>query len=68
MDEYPNPSFQPCLYVLTFLHAVAEEPRKYGKIGWNVKYDFNESDFTISRKLVSLYLSKAWEDKDENLP
>lgn len=52
-------AFRPCLYVLAFLHAVVLERRKYGKIGWNVKYDFNESDFTISRKLLGLYLTKV---------
>eukprot|EP00644_Phytophthora_capsici_P007267 jgi/Phyca11/16825/fgenesh1_pg.PHYCAscaffold_22_\ len=48
--------------------ALVLERRKYGKIGWNVSYDFNESDFTISRKLLSLYLYKAYEDQDEQLP
>ena len=66
--ECPHEAFQPCLYVLAFLHAVVQERRKYGKIGWNVNYDFNESDFVISRKLLSLYLAKAFEDGDENLP
>jgi len=57
------------VYVLTFLHAIVHERRKYGKIGWNVNYDFNESDFDISRKLISLYLNKATcRGKDESLP
>ncbi|GMI47335.1 hypothetical protein TrCOL_g3071 [Triparma columacea] len=68
LDECPNDVFRPCLFVLTFLHAVVQERRKYGKIGWNVNYDFNESDFLISKKLVSLYLTKAYEDGDEVLP
>lgn len=68
IEECPHPCFHPLLYVLTFLHAVLQERRKYGKIGWNVKYDFNESDFSISRKLMSLYLTKAWEARDESLP
>merc|ERR1719424_619987 len=53
---------------LAFLDAVVQERRKYGKIGWNVAYDFNESDFVISRELVSLYLKKSHEDGDEFLP
>ncbi|CAM9101409.1 unnamed protein product [Chrysoparadoxa australica] len=68
IDECPHWAFRPCLYVLAFLHAVVLERRKYGKIGWNVKYDFNESDLQISRKLLSLYLTKAYEDDDEMLP
>ncbi|KAH8057484.1 dynein light chain binding protein [Aureococcus anophagefferens] len=68
LDECPHPAFRPCLFVLAWLHAVVQERRKYGKIGWNVNYDFNESDFQISRKLLSLYLKKAFEDEDEFLP
>jgi dynein heavy chain len=67
-SECPHWAFRPCLYVLAFLHAVVLERRKYGKIGWNVSYDFNESDLEISRKLLSLYLQKAYEDGDEFLP
>merc|ERR1712070_1016902 len=68
LDDVPHWAFRPCLYVLAFLHAVVQERRKYGKIGWNVNYDFSESDFQISRKLVGLYLTKAFEDEDEFLP
>ena len=68
LDECPHWAFRPVLYVLAFVHAVVQERRKYGKIGWNVNYDFNESDFVISRKLVGLYLTKAFEDEDEFLP
>jgi dynein heavy chain len=68
LEECPHWAFRPCLYVLSFLHAVVLERRKYGKIGWNVNYDFNESDFNISRRLLSLYLTKSFEDGDEFLP
>ena len=68
LEECPHWAFRPCLYVLTFLHAVVLERRKYGKIGWNVNYDFNDSDLNISRRLLSLYLEKAYEDNDEFLP
>lgn len=68
LEECPHWAFRPCMYVLAFLHAVVLERRKYGKIGWNVSYDFNESDFLISRRLLSLYLTKAYESGEEYIP
>ena len=47
------------VWTLAFFHAVVQERRKYGKLGWNVPYDFNETDFRISLSLVATYLTKA---------
>jgi dynein heavy chain, axonemal len=68
LDEVPNQEFKSLVYVLSFTHAVLQERKKFGKIGWNVSYDFNESDFKISFKLISLYLNKAVQNNEEDLP
>lgn len=54
--------------MVSFFHAIIQDRRKYGKIGWNVAYDFNQSDFTISYKLLNMYLQKAHDNKDEAIP
>jgi dynein heavy chain len=61
-------AFRPLTYVLSFLHAIVLDRRKYGKIGWNVNYDFNESDFKISLRLLNLYLTKSIENNDDTMP
>jgi dynein heavy chain len=68
LNEVPNKEFKSLIYVLSFTHAVLQERKKFGKIGWNVTYDFNESDFKISFKLISLYLNKALANNEEELP
>lgn len=68
MSACPHKDFRPLVYVLAFFHAVVQERRKFGKIGWNVMYDFNESDFKISLQLINMYLEKAFVNHDENLP
>jgi len=52
-------AFRPLVWVLALFHAVVQERRKYGKLGWNVPYDFNETDFRISMALIATYLTKV---------
>ena len=54
LDQCPHPAFKSLVYVLAFFHAVVQERRKFGKIGWNVYYDFNESDFQVKMRLLPL--------------
>ena len=62
LNACPHEAFKPCVFVLAFFHAVVQERRKYGKVGWNVKYDFNDSDFSVSLRLLDTYLEKANDD------
>lgn len=68
LEECPHQGFKPLVWVVSFFHAIIQDRRKFGKIGWNVAYDFNESDFRISYRLLGMYLRKAWENKDEMIP
>jgi len=68
LAECPHGAFRPLVYVLALFHAVVQERRKYGKLGWNVPYDFNETDFRISMALIGTYLTKAHDNGDEFIP
>ena len=68
LDSCKHQDFKSLIYVLAFFHAVVQERRKFGKIGWNVPYDFNESDFRISFKLIGMYLNKAVQNEGEGIP
>ncbi|TKS80370.1 Dynein heavy chain 10, axonemal [Collichthys lucidus] len=64
----PHPAFRSLVYVLSFFHAVVQERRKYGKIGWNVPYDFNESDLFVCLEILETYLTKAHNQGDKFIP
>jgi dynein heavy chain len=68
LSESPKEEFRSLVYVLSFFHATIQERKKFGKIGWNVSYDFNDSDYRISFNLIALYLNKAIETNEEELP
>uniref|UniRef100_A0A3Q2PNV9 Dynein axonemal heavy chain 10 n=1 Tax=Fundulus heteroclitus TaxID=8078 RepID=A0A3Q2PNV9_FUNHE len=64
----PHPVFKSLVFVLAFFHAVVQERRKYGTIGWNVPYDFSESDFFVCMEILNTYLTKAYDQEDSNIP
>merc|ERR1719230_1360994 len=67
LDNCSHHTFRPLMYVLAFFHAIVQDRRKFGRIGWNVSYDFNESDFKVSLKLLALYMQKC-HDQNEVTP
>jgi dynein heavy chain len=59
LQSNQHDAFKPLIYVLAFFHAVILERRKYGRLGFNISYDFNESDFNVCIEILNTYLSNS---------
>jgi len=49
--------YKKLLFSLVWFHAVLLERRKFGSLGWNIPYAFNESDFSVCENILSLYVT-----------
>jgi dynein heavy chain len=51
-------TYKKLLFSLVWFHAILLERRKFKSLGFNIPYDFNESDFAICHDLIIVFLDE----------
>jgi len=55
------------VFALSFFHAVLQERRSFGPLGWNIPYEFTAGDMSISIKQTKMMLDEYEADQFKSL-
>ena len=57
MNDCKDPvSHKKLLFSICLFHAVIQDRRKFGPLGWNIKYDFTDGDLNMCQRQIKMMI------------
>jgi dynein heavy chain len=50
-----GPNWRKMIFGICFFHAVIQERKKFGPLGWNIPYEFNDSDRECALNTIKMF-------------
>lgn len=54
-DSAKPDAFKKLVFAFAFFHAIVQDRRKFGAIGWNIAYAFTYEDFDVCRRQLKIF-------------
>lgn len=54
-DSAKPDAFKKLVFAFAFFHAIVQDRRKFGAIGWNISYAFTYEDFDVCRRQLKIF-------------
>jgi len=51
-------NFKKLLFGFCLFHAIIQDRRKFGPIGWNIAYEFTNEDLTVCKRQLKMLLDE----------
>ena len=58
-------AYKKLLFAFSFFHALVQDRRKFGPIGWNIPYAFMQEEYQVCARQLKIFLDEA---RDEEIP
>ncbi|KRX01504.1 P-loop containing nucleoside triphosphate hydrolase [Pseudocohnilembus persalinus] len=66
VDKEKFQFYKKMIFTIILFHTTLQERKKYGPLGWNIQYEFNESDLEASHQVLKDILIKNNKLKQQN--